>query len=276
MKGVVIVAAILWGIGWTIVSVQEDKRQEEEEAAYASASWDHHLCLLRTLAHKGDVDAQARLGFELGMRGRYIHDEEDRREAKESVRWLEAAAEQGDAEAQTVLGAAYLDETKEEDGMLSNSLLYLTDVLYPAPAVERRDNRIALHWLERAAGQGYSQGQLLLGLMYEYGYGTERDLPRAKDLYLRAHRSGNPAGACALQQFMWDRNEEAHWEGAAPSSESSIWMRICARNQGFDKADESYEGNHVVPWRWVPHETMETAKPSCEALDPGPRPKAMH
>ena len=85
--------------------------------------------------------------------------------------------------------------------------------------------------------------------MYEHGYGTERDIARAKDLYLRAHRSGNPAGACALHQFMEDRNEEAHREGRELSSESSRWLKVCARNQGFDKAEGSYEGNHVVPWR---------------------------
>jgi TPR repeat protein len=46
-------------------------------------------------------------------------------------------------------------------------------------------------WLERAAKQGLAPAQFRLGGLYEKGIGVEKDLARARDLYLAAAQKGN-------------------------------------------------------------------------------------
>jgi TPR repeat protein len=70
--------------------------------------------------------------------------------------WLEKAASQGDATAQTKLGLLYLNGR----GVA-------------------HDDRLGAMWLSKGAEQGQHDAQSKLALLYEWGRGVPRDLNRA-------------------------------------------------------------------------------------------------
>ena len=70
----------------------------------------------------------------------------------EAVRWYRLAAEQGDADGQSQLGAMYADGTGVP-----------------------QDDAEAVRWYRLAADQGYATAQLNLGLMYANGLGVPED-----------------------------------------------------------------------------------------------------
>jgi TPR repeat protein len=88
----------------------------------------------------------------------------------ESVRWFRAAAQQGDAAAQTLLGLAFL----EGRGLT-------------------QDYAEAVRWFRLAARQRYLPAQFQLGLRYELGQGVARDLLRAYLWFNLAATEGDPA-----------------------------------------------------------------------------------
>ena len=69
-----------------------------------------------------------------------------------AVRWYRLAAEQGNAEAQSKLGAMY----------------YLGDGV-------PEDDAEAVRWFQMAAEQGHAEAQTILGLMYAKGEGVPED-----------------------------------------------------------------------------------------------------
>ena len=84
---------------------------------------------------------------------------------REAVRWYLKAAEQGDAGAQYFLGAMY----KEGRGV-------------------KQDDREAVRWVRKAAEQGDAEAQYFLGVMYKEGRGVAQD-------YVQAHKWLNIASA---------------------------------------------------------------------------------
>jgi len=78
-------------------------------------------------------------------------------------RWLKKAGRLGHGPACFALGAMYYEGGGEEvnDGE-------------------------ALKWLERGYNVGDSMSMVLLGVLYEEGHGVEKDLKRAKELYLKS------------------------------------------------------------------------------------------
>src|SRR5690606_28344369 len=87
----------------------------------------------------------------------------DRADLKSSLRVWMAAAEAGDAEAQTNVGEIY------ERGLG-------TEPNYAAAAL----------WYRRAADQGNSSALFHLGTLYEQGLGVEQDRLKALNLYRQA------------------------------------------------------------------------------------------
>ncbi len=48
----------------------------------------------------------------------------------------------------------------------------------------------------KAAQQGYPRAQVLMGECFEDGYGVEKDIDKARELYRAAYDQGYPDGAC--------------------------------------------------------------------------------
>jgi uncharacterized protein len=124
---------------------------EDAAAAYMKGDYATALLLVRPLAERGNVHAQARLAllYELGQ-GVPQDD-------ATAVSWYRKAAEQGDAGAQRSLGNMY----RIGRGMPS-------------------DNAAAASWYRKAAEQGDARAQNNLGIMYDKGQGVQQD-------YVTAH-----------------------------------------------------------------------------------------
>ncbi len=105
------------------------------------------------------------------------------------------AAEQGDAEAQFILGKKYFDG--DEAG---------------------QDQQKALDWYSKAAERGHAKAQFELGDMYWKGEYVEKDLKKAFEWYLKAAKQGLVKAECnlgAMYHFGWyvekDRMKAFYW-----------------------------------------------------------------
>ncbi len=94
------------------------------------------------------------------------------------VKWYRAAAEQGDAEAQSNLGVCYKNGWGVNEDMAE-----------------------AVKWFRAGAEQGYVQAQYSLGVCYENGWGVSKDIAEAVKWYRAAAEQGNEAAKKALQNL---------------------------------------------------------------------------
>ena len=92
---------------------------------------------------------------------------------------LKRKASQGDSEAQCAMADICADNTR----------------------VEFFDLQEAAFWYEKAAGQGRTRAQWLLGTSYFQGMGVEKDLQLAEHWLLKSAQSGDADGQYALGGF---------------------------------------------------------------------------
>ncbi|WP_304640411.1 tetratricopeptide repeat protein [Pseudomonas sp.] len=97
----------------------------------------------------------------------------------------EAAAEQGDMQAQFELGDFYYQGERAE-----------------------RDLEKALEWFEDASVQGHPMAQYRLGMMHYQGDGVERNLPQAYIILKMAAVNGQDAAMDASDQIALEMNQE--------------------------------------------------------------------
>ena len=109
-------------------------------------------------ALKGDATSQFLVGLGYEMTGEVVNFEE-------AAKWFRKAADQGDANAQDVLGATYAEGL----GVA-------------------QDHAEAVKWYRKAADQGVASAQNALGRMYANGEGVAQD-------YVQAHLWFNLAAA---------------------------------------------------------------------------------
>jgi len=121
--------------------------------------------------------------------------------AAERLRRVQKHVDEGNAEAQFMLGDVYL-----RGGMgLTKS---------PKRAVQL---------YERAAAQGHAPAQIKLGCRYEFGEGVEINYETAALWYLRAAEQGHPAAQSNLGNMFADG------QGVAQSHDDSVrWWRLAA------------------------------------------------
>ena len=115
---------------------------------------------------------------------------------------LRTAAEQGDAESEYLLGAAYAGG----DGV-------------------RKDDKEAFGWFMKAALQGHREAQFRLGEMCHFGEGTGRDDAEAVRWWLKAAEQGHPGAECRLGDACryGDGTEQ-------DDAEAERWYRLAARH----------------------------------------------
>lgn len=124
----------------------------EVEATLAAAANERKNEEDKSLAMQGDVEAQLRLG------NSYLYGYDVPKDAVKAARWFEAAAENGNAEAQYELASMY--------GSYSSGL----DV----------DLDKSMEWYRRSASQGYEYSQLALAYAYSLGYNSNNDTDYVK------------------------------------------------------------------------------------------------
>jgi TPR repeat protein len=103
----------------------------------------------------------------------------------ESLRWLHKAAEQGDADAQSLLGAMYANGR----GL-------------------PRDDVEAVRWWRKVAEQGNANAQAKLGIMYTKGRGVPKDYVQAY-MWLNLAAAGEEEGAAQLRDSLEHRMTSA-------------------------------------------------------------------
>ena len=111
------------------------------------------------------------------------YDAYNKSDYKTALREWQPLADQGDADAQFLLGRMY--DTGR--GLL-------------------KDYKQAEKWYRKAADQGYAMGQNNLGWMYANGEGVLKDMTKAKYWIKKAYE-GNDTAASNLAKENWERFE---------------------------------------------------------------------
>lgn len=122
----------------------------------AMASAQEYTAGYEQLSETAVVD-EAQEQFELGMS--YVYYDE----YEEAIECFRKAAEMGNADAQSELGALYYNGTYVD-----------------------RDYDEAVKWFTLSADQGYAMAQYNLGLCYYWGFGVEHDFNKAVKLLRKA------------------------------------------------------------------------------------------
>ena len=120
---------------------------------------------------------------------------------------LRQAANNGDANAQAVLGDRYYEGDR-------------------AP----QDYKQAVHWYTKAANQGNAGAQCNLGVCYDNGDGVAQDFKQAVYWYTKAANQGNANAQCNLGVCYYNG------EGVAQDYKQAVYWYTKAANQGDDVA----------------------------------------
>lgn len=97
-------------------------------------------------------------------------------------------------------------------------------------AYERGDFGQALQLWQPLALQGHVNAQINLAVLYEHGYGVERDLQTAAGWYLAAARQGSAIGQYNLGLFLVEHS------GTVPSEQDALYWLARSADQGFADA----------------------------------------
>ncbi|EGB04884.1 hypothetical protein AURANDRAFT_31902 [Aureococcus anophagefferens] len=151
----------------------------------------------------GDVDAMVFLGE------MYLYGEGVKLDKKKAERLFRMAADRGDADAQNDLGNLLRPEKKYEE---------------------------AFRYYALAADQGYTEGELNLGICYHYGKGTEVDLGKARYWFERAAAKGDEDARKKLARL--DRRARFLLDSEEKFEEAVRYYALSA-NQGYTYAENS-------------------------------------
>ena len=117
---------------------------------------------------------------------------------------------------------------------------------------DMKDYANALNWYQRAANQGDSRAQYMIGLMYRNGYGLTKDFTKAKEWFLKAANQGHIEALFALGCTYNDEKDYANaqiwYQKAADKGHSSALTNLAALYaqghgvpQDYNKAVELYQ-----------------------------------
>ncbi|MDQ6631912.1 MAG: sel1 repeat family protein, partial [Verrucomicrobiota bacterium] len=181
-----------------------DSFKERLSAITGQPSSDKIIQELKGKAEQGDVESQYKLGLEYGKLWNL----------EESNKWYLKAAEQGNADAQHMMGVRYIlgqgverDPTEavkwflkaaeqgEVNSQFSIGLRYVQGEAVP------QDFNEAAKWFALAAEQGLSEAQLSLGQRYAAGEGVAQDKIEALKWYEISTTSGNPQAESVRDEF---------------------------------------------------------------------------
>lgn len=190
-------------------SEEDDKPSETEiekwyrtgRELYQNKEYTEAVKQLKKAANQGHAEAQNSLG------DCYFHGDGVERDSVLALKWYKRAAEQGLAVAQYNIGVCYKTsrgvaqnyeegikwfEKAAEQGHLDSqrtlSNLYLYGKFCGRSVPQNYEK--AKKWFERAAENNDPESQFMLGICYDHGYGTEKDLSLAAQWYKKAAEQG--------------------------------------------------------------------------------------
>ncbi len=178
---------------------------------------------------------------------------------------LQTAAAAGDAEAQYLIGLAYLDgrdtgrDPQQAVGWLERAAekshpkaLFALSGLYSDGTVPQDDKR-SMAYLKRAAETGLPSAQHNLGIRYANGRDGRPDMPNAIAWLTKASIAGDPESQYVLADLL-DRAPG----GYRNTAESLAWMKRSA-DQGY-RAAQQVMGDHYRRGKAVAQDDVEALK----------------
>jgi hypothetical protein len=127
-----------------------------------------------------------------------------------AVSWFRIGAAKGHAPAQFALGYALyyglgvaMDRREAAKLWRQSSDWAASQSSLGTMYFDMYDYKQARTWYQKAAEQGFSVGQVMLGYMYEQGLGGGSDLDKARDWYQRAASQGDSYAAQRLQSVYY-------------------------------------------------------------------------
>jgi TPR repeat protein len=184
-------------------------------------------------AEAGEPDGQALLGT------MYYYGKRIEKNAKLGLKWLTIAAEEGVLSAQIELA-------------FHNKLLHEKSGEEPLGEHARK----AANWFRAAAGQGHSNSQLQLGLMYLEGVGREQDVEAAERWLQRVRRTAEEGQGDA--QFCLGLMYEEGRGVEMNEGDAAMWYQKAAA-QGIVEAQHNLARLHFLG-RGVKQDDDEAAK----------------
>ena len=112
------------------------------------------------------------------------------------IKELLLKASNGDMEAQCAIADIYADDSR----------------------IDTYDVAEAVYWYEKAAEQGHSRAQWLLGACYSQGIGVDKDLGKAESWLLKSAQAGDADGQYTLGGYYFmipDIVKAEYWMGLA-------------------------------------------------------------
>ena len=92
---------------------------------------------------------------------------------------------------------------KAADNGYAEGQCYLGDMYRDGAGVDKNFNK-ALEWYRKAEKKGYALSMVRLGEMYQYGWGKDSSNKMAKEWYEKAAKKGNDVGQCYLGNMYRD------------------------------------------------------------------------
>ncbi|WP_447888963.1 tetratricopeptide repeat protein [Serratia fonticola] len=154
---------------------------------------------LQQKAEQGNVQAQYLLGR------RYLEAKGVERDHEKGYFWIKKAAEKNNADAQYDIASDY-----ENQRDINNALIWYkksahngnTTAMFSLGALYRagmygiaEDNQEAFKWFNMAAEKGDSSAQGRIAYLYLNGYGVQRNIPLALELFEKSANNGSPDSA---------------------------------------------------------------------------------
>ena len=124
-------------------------------ASSTSYNFKESVRLLRLSVEKGYAPAQAGLGRA------YRHGVEVKSDLDEAIKWFTLAVEQGDVSSQRTLGDLHYGSVFDKEGP-----------------------EVAFKWLKMASDNGCSDSFFTVAHMYSVGYGVERSMEKAYEMFM--------------------------------------------------------------------------------------------
>jgi uncharacterized protein len=231
---------------WLSLSAAQGSQSAEEELRDISAAMtpDQIAEAMARIAKAQGGDAQAQI--EMGIR--YLQGKGVTQDLPEAAKWFRLAADKGNTEALSALGAIFHDGGKGVAQDYREAAKWyrlaaqkgdvdaedtLGDIFYRGGAGVTQDFKEAAKWYRLAADHGNAEAQLRFGYMNYNGQGVTQDYKQAMKWYRLSANQGN-ADAQFFLGIMYDEGK-----GVVQDYREAVkWHRLAAQ-QGMPRAQLS-------------------------------------
>lgn len=155
-----------------------------------------------TDAHKDNPEAMYKLGSIL-----------EQRNGEEAEMWLERAANGGNVEACIKIAPRYASAHSRDSLLRAENMLkfvyplheklkeYYAELEYKLGLYTPKEQ--AIKYYEKGASLGHAPSQCNAGICYQMGWGVEKNIPKALDLYEKSARKAHPKAEYLYAKCLW-------------------------------------------------------------------------